>query len=550
MVRLFGRGKDDSATEPTCASCGRTLLPGEWAQTVVREDGHEVILCSLCAQYEQPQAEEAPLPDAPRYADQPIPVTGRPAPAARSRSPQHEQSDAFWRALKDKDLQIEQLEAQIGQLKAERDALASQLSFAQQQLDGDAFDQPPASGAAAAAAGDRLTPSAEPAPHADTPTEALDVLAYAGAAAATDDEREGPGNGAAENADAEPAGTPDDEGLGAAGGVPFAHAAAASWSAVAEDADDATAQIPAAVTPVVVAAEQQPAETETGADAAGSDAIAADAHVEGEDTAALAQAEIAPGSPEGEQAALAAADSYIEPAPLIEPAPAGIFFAADDESTGAFTEPPTTLFAEQARSEGFDFDLPAIAPEEQPDAPNAVELSLMQRGVDLFNVSPMPRRVAETSELLGLPRVSIVSDDETVTAILVWSMAWYEYVVTLDDGDVQLRDRGYDDRSDLQSVGSVRADGTIQLDSLAGRRAAPVRPVPVEAPAPAPIPEPDAEAAAEPAGDETGEQPAADPRPVPAGNPDVIAKSLKGNRTDDEAVSWDEMAARDFDWGR
>ena len=40
LDRLFGRNKDDNQ-EPTCAACGRTLLPGEWAQTVVADNGRE-----------------------------------------------------------------------------------------------------------------------------------------------------------------------------------------------------------------------------------------------------------------------------------------------------------------------------------------------------------------------------------------------------------------------------------------------------------------------------------------------------------------------------
>jgi hypothetical protein len=40
-----------------------------------------------------------------------------------------------------------------------------------------------------------------------------------------------------------------------------------------------------------------------------------------------------------------------------------------------------------------------------------------------------------------------------------------------------------------------------------------------------------------------------DLRPVDAGKGEFISKSLRGQRTDDEAVAWDEMAARDFDWG-
>ena len=47
--RIFGRDKDDS-DQAVCAECGRTLLAGEWTQTVVDADGHERLICSLCGQ--------------------------------------------------------------------------------------------------------------------------------------------------------------------------------------------------------------------------------------------------------------------------------------------------------------------------------------------------------------------------------------------------------------------------------------------------------------------------------------------------------------------
>ena len=42
--RIFGRGKDDR-DQAVCADCGRTLLAGEWTQTVVDEHGAERLIC-------------------------------------------------------------------------------------------------------------------------------------------------------------------------------------------------------------------------------------------------------------------------------------------------------------------------------------------------------------------------------------------------------------------------------------------------------------------------------------------------------------------------
>jgi hypothetical protein len=177
-------------------------------------------------------------------------------------------------------------------------------------------------------------------------------------------------------------------------------------------------------------------------------------------------------------------------------------------------------------------EAPVYSPEEL--AAEAETLMLLQRGADLLNVSPAPRKIAETSESLGVPMVHLSSDGQTMSAVLLWSMAWYEYKVDLSTGDVGLAERGYDDRPDLQPNAKVRADGTVQI-------APPTRRPPGSRPA-APPPQ------APPAGPSAPVDPGA--RPVAPGNADIISKSLKGQRTDDEAVDWDHMAARDFDWGQ
>ena len=56
--RIFGRVKDDQ-DQAVCAECGRTLLAGEWTQTIVGPDGEDQIICSLCGQ-SRDLGEEAP----------------------------------------------------------------------------------------------------------------------------------------------------------------------------------------------------------------------------------------------------------------------------------------------------------------------------------------------------------------------------------------------------------------------------------------------------------------------------------------------------------
>ena len=67
--RIFGRGKDDQ-DQAVCAQCGRTLLAGEWTQTIVDEHGDERLICSLCGQ---------------AYAGENEPVAAAPAPANNGR---------------------------------------------------------------------------------------------------------------------------------------------------------------------------------------------------------------------------------------------------------------------------------------------------------------------------------------------------------------------------------------------------------------------------------------------------------------------------------
>ena len=134
---------------------------------------------------------------------------------------------------------------------------------------------------------------------------------------------------------------------------------------------------------------------------------------------------------------------------------------------------------------------------EQPAVPTAAEaeavaasLTLLQRGVDLLNVSRVPRKIAETNEQLGLPHVHVGFDSEIVAVTFMWSMGWYRFQVDLDSGDVGMEDRGYEELT-LQPNAGVRADGTVQLAPAQISRAAAAQRT--QAP-PEPAPEPAAAA--------------------------------------------------------
>jgi len=183
------------------------------------------------------------------------------------------------------------------------------------------------------------------------------------------------------------------------------------------------------------------------------------------------------------------------------------------------------------------------APKATPEAPAEPELSiaqssltLLQRGVDLLNVSTVPRKIAETNEHLGIPSVHVGLQDEALLATFLWSMGWYTYSVSMDGtGTIRLSDRGYQQRTDLQPNASVRSDGTVQL--------APARITRAAAPAAAERPQPPQQPLRQP----VSEQPPAVPA-APA--PEIVSKSLMGQRTDDEGISWEQTKARDFDWDR
>ncbi|RPI31134.1 MAG: hypothetical protein EHM52_02145, partial [Actinomycetota bacterium] len=116
---LFGRGKRDTSGS-VCAECGRSLLAGELTHRIVDDDGNERLICSLCGQPSGDKGEAHVFTGS-------APETGD-----RDRS----DSDKFWRALKEKDAQIEHLEARLARSEAERQELVGQLALLRGQAEG------------------------------------------------------------------------------------------------------------------------------------------------------------------------------------------------------------------------------------------------------------------------------------------------------------------------------------------------------------------------------------------------------------------------------
>jgi hypothetical protein len=166
---------------------------------------------------------------------------------------------------------------------------------------------------------------------------------------------------------------------------------------------------------------------------------------------------------------------------------------------------------------------PAAAPVEPELKADEAQLTLLQRGVDLLNVSPVPRRIAETNENLGMSSVHIGFESQELLATFMWSMGWYRFAVNLGEGgSVRMLERGYEQRTDLRPNATVRADGTVHL-------------------APAQIKRPSA-----------SQKDDLPPSPPLATKGEIISKSMMGQRTDDAPPpsSWEQTKSGDFDWGR
>ncbi len=397
---LFGRGKRDTSGS-VCAECGRSLLAGELTHRIVDDDGNERLICSLCG---QPSGEKG---------EAHVFKGGAPETGDKDRS----DSDKFWRALKEKDAQIEHLEARLARSEAERQELVGQLALLRAQAEGTA------------------------------------PVAPEGTAPVADDEATGEHALAAE--------APSDEGL----------LADASTGETLPD-EPPVDEMPLDEVPLDDAT-QSPAEApeiEPGLAAEGGEPAA------GEDTASMP-----------------AVDEVVDEGP--------------HDDAGEST----------------------IVPADEPDE-GVSSLTLLQRGVDILNVSPVPKKVADTSADLGVPQVHVGFDGQTATVTFLWSLGWYRFAVDIEGaGSVRLAERGYDDRPDLQPNASVRPDGTVQLAPAQLSRAARDR-------EPAAAPEEEA-----PAGPRT-------PRDAAERPPEIVSQSLLGQRTDDEKPSWEQTQARDFNW--
>ena len=461
--RIFGRDKDDH-DQAVCAECGRTLLAGE-----------ERVICSLCGQ-SRDFGDEAPAAAAAPANNGRVRETRTETRAGAPRDA-HGESDAFWKALKDKDAEIEQLQQQLARSEAEKQELAGRLARMS------ASD----SGAAYAPGVDSM---------AALPAEPL---------------------------------------VPASGGGPVVNELTGDSS---EPGERTWGETPAEFAAELAALREDAVPREAAADDSAAVAAADDAPLDAE-----------PATPSPMQAEPALA-GQTPPASVFEdtqeiPAPAEEQLAGDAAGEAAIAaaqpgllgDPETTLAPEDAPPAGLETG--PVEPSADEIEAQAASLTLLQRGVDLLNVSRVPHKIAETNEQLGLPSVHVGFDGQTVAVTFMWTMGWYRFHVDGDSGDVHMDDRGYEELTGLQPNAAVHADGTVQLAPAQISRAAAQRP-PEQQPEPATPASAEERAPVEP---ET-------PRVAAQKPPEILSKSLLGQRSDDEASSWEQTQARDFDWDR
>lgn len=473
----------DNKAGPVCAECGRTLLAGEWTQRVVGDDGEELLICSLCSRDRSAAAG-------------PSATVSTGSTASRIQETRSD-SDAFWKALKDKDAQIELLESRLAQVEAEREELAARLAHLQRQVSGEA----PYNGALTGASPAAATPpyAADTAPATiRTASSASASLTPAAAEAAAD--VAAAGSSTAEAVAEPPAaltgGFHPYDALGEpVAEPPEAHPYRALEPEIIEK-DDLGATMPGVNQAFIDQPVADPSKTMPGIPVVVSETVAAEA-----------------ASPDSSAASANSGASHV---------PASADTAGADVAPGASS----------------------ALPEIEADA---ASLTLLQRGVDLLNVSPVPKKIAETNEHLGIPSVHVGFDGDALAVTFLWTVGWYRYTVDIQgSGTVRLGDRGYDERQDLIPNAGVRADGTVQL--------APARITRASAhPEATPLTRSGSAAAGQAA------QPSETPAERTYGEPaptvnrgDIISKSLAGKRTDDEDAvsSWEQQQAREFKWDR
>ena len=194
----------------------------------------------------------------------------------------------------------------------------------------------------------------------------------------------------------------------------------------------------------------------------------------------------------------------------------------ESEATATEAAPEAAEQGPEVTEEAEPEEAP-VEPEPEPESPSESDLeaerldmpaiALLQRGIDLFNLSPVPHKIAETTAQLGQPTVHAQPEEPLAILTFMWSMGWYRFTVDTETREVTLAERGYDELTELASNVTMRSDGTIELV---------VTDVVVKEPPAAEAPAGEPAAAPQPSAEEQPKQPS----------------------------DWEDRKARDFDWNK
>ena len=152
------------------------------------------------------------------------------------------------------------------------------------------------------------------------------------------------------------------------------------------------------------------------------------------------------GRPRSAAAELAAEELAYEPEPAAEPDLAGEADPAGAPDPASYLLPPEPPAPEH---QPYDFLGGLEIVERRPgeiDHPRSASVSparmagvasVPERGIEVFNASEFPRRIAGIARSLGAPAVNVcrVEDTvgETVSIVVAWELCWYRYEVDLDE---------------------------------------------------------------------------------------------------------------------
>jgi hypothetical protein len=144
------------------------------------------------------------------------------------------------------------------------------------------------------------------------------------------------------------------------------------------------------------------------------------------------------GRPASATAELGAEELAYEPEPAAEPDPAPYVLRPEPLAPEPLApeHQPYDFLGGLEIVEGKPGEIDHLPPASASPARMASVTSVPERGIEVFNASEFPRRIAGIARSLGAPAVNVcqVEDTvgETVSIVVAWELCWYRYEVDLD----------------------------------------------------------------------------------------------------------------------